>query len=51
MLGGGTGTGRVLRLVDQAFFQSCQIWTMVVSSDFGRCFSTKSEVRPGHVEK
>ena len=51
MLGGGTGAGGVLGLVDRAFCQYCRRYPLAVAIDLGRCFRTKSEVRSGHVAK
>ena len=38
-------------LVDLTFFWSCRRCPLAVARDFGRCLWTKSEVRPGQVEK
>ncbi len=38
-------------LVERTFLQSCLRWPLAVARDLGRCLRTKSEVRPGHVEK
>ena len=42
-LGGGVG------FVERRFCRICLRWPLTVASDFGRCFRTKSAVRPGQV--
>jgi hypothetical protein len=43
--------GCVVGFVERAFFGSWHRWPFAVATDFGRCFWSKSDVRPGHVAK
>ena len=44
-------TGGGWQRVEQTFFWARRRWRLDVATDFGRCFRTSCEVRPGQVEK
>lgn len=43
----GVGGG----FVERMFWYCCRRWPLMLASDFGRCFMTRSTVRPGQVVK